>query len=279
MSEGRRLMLRVHMLGGFSVTVGGRLSHGELGANGRRLSAYLFAFPNSLHRRAKLVDLFWPDLDPDQARAAFSTALWRLRRLLRMEDEAKANVVATGHELLLEVVDDSIVDAHLFQSITTKALRSGDSRPDFDALDRALGLYTGPFLDGDDDDWILEQRERLHCIYVRALTELMRWLGEQDRYEDALTCGRRILASDPMRETVQRCVMLLYVCNGQRGEAIRQFERCVQVLRDDCDVEPMPETQGLASMIRSGEVFGRLPEIRQAVFASSKQGQFALSMR
>lgn len=273
-------MFKIHMLGGFSIAVGGRLSHGELGANGRRLSAYLFAFPNSLHRRAKLVDLFWPDLDPDQARAAFSTALWRLRRLLRMEkDQGRAKVVATMHELLLEVIDDTIVDAHHFQSVVANAFRSGDGRPDFEALDRAVGLYAGPFLDGDDDDWILEQRERLHCLYVRALTELMHWLGEQDRYEDALVCGRRILASDPMRETVQRCVMLLYVLNGQRREAIRQFERCVHVLRDDCDVEPMPETQDLASLIRSGEIFGRVPEIRQAVFAAGKQGQFSLSMR
>lgn len=99
-------------------------------------------------------------------------------------DEGKAKVVATAHELLLEVVDDSIVDAHHFQSITAKAFSSGDDTPDLEALDRAVGLYTGPFLDGD-DDWILEQRERLHCDYVRALSELMHWLGEQDRYEDA----------------------------------------------------------------------------------------------
>ena len=232
-------MLSVHMLGGFSIAVGGKAGHGELGANGRRLSAYLFAFPNSIHRRAKLVDLFWPELATDQARAAFSTALWRLRRVLDTEkDRREVKIVATPHELKLELVDDSIVDAHRFQSMITDGFGSGDLAHNLAALDRAVELYTGPFLDGDDDDWILEQRERLHCLYVRALTALMLWLSEQDRYEDALACGRRILSADPMRETIQRCVMLLYVLNGQRREAIRQFERCVRILRNDCDVEP-----------------------------------------
>lgn len=273
-------MLKVNMLGGFSIVVGGKLGHGELGANGRRLSAYLFAFPNSIHRRAKLVDLFWPDSDPHQARAAFSTALWRLRRLLAAEkDDGKAKIVATDHELLLEAIDDSFVDAHRFHSVVAGAFGSGGARSDLEALDQAVGLYAGPFLDGDDDNWVLEKRERLHCLYVRALTELMHQLAEQGAYEDALVCGRRILASDPMRETIQRCVMLLYVLNGQRREAIRQFERCARVLRDDCDVEPMPETQDLASIIRSGEVFGRLPDLRHGLFTRDKADRFSLCVR
>ena len=267
-------MLTVRMLGGFSIVAGGRAGHGELGANGRRLSAYLFAFPNSPHRRAKLVDLFWPELDPEQARAAFGTALWRLRRLLATEmPSGAAKIAATSHDLVLEITDDSIVDAHRFASMVTDALRSVQILQSLAALDRAVELYTGPFLDGDDDDWILEQRERLHCLYVRALNALMYGLSEQNRYEDALACGRRILAADPMRETIQRSVMLLYVLNGQRIEALRQFERCVRVLRDDCDVEPMPETQELNSLIRSGEIFSRLPEIRRALFNHDKWDQ------
>jgi DNA-binding SARP family transcriptional activator len=264
-------MLQVYTFGGFSLTAGGRLVHGEFGAGGRRLSAYLFTFPNAIHRRAKLVDLFWPEQDPDQARAALSTALWRLRRLLATEKrKADPKIVATSHDLMLEIRDDNIVDAHQFDSIIADAFRSGDLTQNLASLDRAIDLYKGPFLDGEEDHWILEQRERLHCLYVRALTAIMHRLSEQDRYEDALACGRRILAADPMREAVQRCVMLLYLLNGQRREAIRQFERCMTVLRDDCDVEPMPETKELDAMIRSGDVFGRLPQLRKALFKNEK---------
>lgn len=273
-------MLKVYMFGGFSLTASGKLAHGEFGAGGRRLSAYLFTFPNAAHRRAKLVDLFWPEQDPDQARAALSTALWRLRRLLASgKSEGRPKIVATSHDLVLEVADNNIVDAHYFESMISHAFRSGDLTQNLADLDRAIELYKGPFLEGDEDHWILEQRERLHCLYVRALTALMHRLSEQDRYEDALACGRRILAADPMRETVQRCVMLLYLLNGQRREAIRQFERCVTVLREDCDVEPMPETKELDSMIRSGEVFGRLPQIRKTLFKDGEETELSIFVR
>lgn len=95
-------MLKVYMFGGFSLTASAKLAHGEFGAGGRRLSAYLFTFPNATHRRAKLVDLFWPEQDPDQARAALSTALWRLRRLLATaKSEGDPKIVATSHDLML----------------------------------------------------------------------------------------------------------------------------------------------------------------------------------
>ena len=268
------------MFGGFYMAARGKIVHGELGANGRRLASYLFAFPNAFHRRAKLIDLFWPDLDANQARTTFSTTLWRLRRHLAQHLHAsEAELQVTARELSLAVLDDSIVDAHRFRTLVSCAFPRAGSAPDIEALDQAVALYMGPFLDGDDDDWILEQRERLHCLYVRALTEIMRWLTEQDRYEDALVCGRRILACDPVREMIQRWVMLLYVLNGQRGEAVRQFERCERVLRDECDVEPMPETRQLAAMIRSGEIFAKLLELRQAMLADSLHDQLLLTVR
>jgi DNA-binding SARP family transcriptional activator len=265
-------MLRVHMLGCYSIILGGKYLHGDLGANGRRLSAYLFSFPNRPHRRERLIDLFWSDLAPNQGNAALSTALWRLRRLLGLgREEGEPRIVpTTAREVLLEITDERIVDAHLFHASVARALQSDPFGTDSELLEGAVGLYSGPFLDGQDDDWILEEREHLHGLYVRALSELMRRHGEQHRYEDALVCGRRILAADPMRETVQRCVMLLYVLNGQRGEAILQFDRCARMLREDCDVDPMPETQNLASMIRSGEVFGQLPRLQEALFARSR---------
>jgi DNA-binding SARP family transcriptional activator len=268
------------MFGGFSIAAGGNFVHSGLGANGRRLSAFLLAFPNSPHRRARLIDLFWPDLDASRASAAFSTALWRLRRLFSLQrNNENLHIRSTAQELVLELGDSNIVDVHHFQSLVSDAFHSVDLTIDLKRLDRAIGLYAGPFLDGDDDDWILEQRERLHCLYVRALTELMRWFAGQDRYEDALVCGRRILACDPVREMIQRWVMLLYLLNGQRGEAMRQFERCDRVLRGDYDVEPMPETSSLAAMIRSGEVFSRLTELRHAMLVGGARDPFLLSLR
>ncbi|WP_456727221.1 bacterial transcriptional activator domain-containing protein [Bradyrhizobium sp. USDA 3397] len=179
---------------------------------------------------------------------------------------------------MLQLDDTRAIDIHHFR-LRIAAASGGDSAAiDYKMLEAATALYAGPFLDGEDDCWVLEEREALHCVYVRALTELMRWTAEQDRFEDALAYGRRILACDPTRETIQRWVMLLYVLNGQRGEAVRQYDRCHHALLDTCDVEPMPETTKLAAMIRSGELLTRLPELRQAMWVIDGRDPFLLSL-
>ena len=68
---------------------------------------------------------------------------------------------------------------------------------------------------------------------------------------------------------VQRGVMLLYVLNGQRAEAVRQFDRCRELLLRDCDVEPMPQTERLAALIRSGEVFDRIDTLSDSILGQA----------
>ena len=66
-------------------------------------------------------------------------------------------------------------------------------------------------------------------------------------------------ASSLWMESIQRDVMLLLVLDGQRVEAIRSYQRFAEGLRAELDIDPMPETKQLYSDIRSGKIFGELP--------------------
>jgi len=91
--------------------------------------------------------------------------------------------------------------------------------------------------------------------------------ARRKHYDDSIAYGLRILASDPTRETVQRLIMLLYVLNGQRAEAIRQFDRFAKALREECDVSPMPQTRAVLSAIRSEDIFRQLPNLIETELA------------
>jgi DNA-binding SARP family transcriptional activator len=58
-----------------------------------------------------------------------------------------------------------------------------------------------------------------------------------------------LLAADPARETTQCEMMWLYVLNGQRAQAVRQFQDYRSWLRCELDIEPMPETKALYAHI------------------------------
>ncbi|WP_453959397.1 AfsR/SARP family transcriptional regulator [Bradyrhizobium japonicum] len=259
------------MFGVLTVSVDGKRVSDDLGPTGRLLAGYLFEYIDQVHRRERLVDMFWSRLDPDRARAAFNTALWRMRRLLNREPSREGGQILRtyGSEIVLEPAPWLKIDTHCFAAALKERIE-WQSVEDLAArvavLESAIRSYTGPFLDGEDADWILEERERLHSLYVRAETELLRCYGCNERYEDAIAAARRILASDPFRESVFRSLALLFVLNGQRVSALRHYERWRASFRTELGVDPMPQTSRLAEDIRSGKIFECMDKLKEEYF-------------
>ena len=266
-------MLNVTLLGGASFSIDSTVIKSDLGPAGRLLACYLFEFAGRVHRRERLADLFWRDSDPDKSRPALNTAIWRIRKMLDLASKGTArHLITVGDDVILEESQSFRVDTHQLENASKRIL----SRPGNIALEgdidvnAALGTYSGPFLDGHDDDWVLQERERLHCLFVRSMFELMRTAATQGRYESALDYGRQILATDALRESVQRDVMLLLVLNGQRVEAIRAYQRLVTLLRAELGLKPMPETKRLHDDILSGDIFGSIQDYALAQFGIPK---------
>jgi DNA-binding SARP family transcriptional activator len=254
-------MLNVTLLGGASFSVNGTLLRSDLGPAGRLLACYLFEFNGRMHRRERLADLFWSGIDPDRARSAMNTAIWRIRKILELGSKGAAlHLVTIGDDVILEPSQTIQIDTHMLQNASKKMLGRTEFATlddgDIQAIRRAVDGYAGPFMDGYDDDWVLQERERLHCLFVRSAVELMRTATMQGQYEVALDFGRRILATDPLRESIQREVMLLLALNGQRVEAIRTYQRLMAPLKSELGIEPMPDTKQLYSDIVSGAIFG-----------------------
>jgi DNA-binding SARP family transcriptional activator len=265
-------MLNVTLLGGASISVDGAVVRSDLGPAGRLLAFYLFEFPVRAHRRERLADLFWGELDPDKARSALNTAIWRIRKMMDLAAKGAArHLITVGNEVVLEDSSTVQVDTRQLENASRCVLSRPEgvelTRDEMSCVHAAVANYAGPFLDGYDGDWVLQERERLHCLFVRSSVELMRTAAAQGQYERALDFGRKILAMDPLRESVQRDMMLLLVLNGQRVEAIRAYRRLIGILKTELDIEPMPETEQLYRGIVSGAIFGRIDDYASAHFA------------
>jgi DNA-binding SARP family transcriptional activator len=262
-------MMKVHMFGAITMSVDGHRIAGECGPSGRILSGYLFQFIGRVHRRERLADLFWGHLDPERARAALNTGLWRLRRLLECEkaSEGGRNLITNGSSVILEPAEWLSIDTLNFEFEVKSLLdRSSYTEVDLHRLQDAVDSYAAPFLEGEDSDWVLEERERLFSLYVRAANELMRELGHLQRYEEAAGVARCLLAKDPFRESVHRDLLILLLLNGQRCEAMRLHERWSALIKDELGVEPMPDTRRIAVEIRSGKIFEELETLRTKHF-------------
>ncbi len=271
-------MINVQTFGGFSLWADGRVAHKGLGLSGRVLAAFLFVNQGQVFRREKLLGLFWGDLSEHRARRAMNTAVWRLRTILATAAGARRpNLLhSEAGEIMLLPSDAVDVDTRQLEFCVEQLWsRTHDPKPGFNETERqslkaSLARYQGPFLEDLDDEWVLQMRERMHCIYLRGLILLMADYAAVGYFEEALDFARRVLVADPLRERVQRHVMRLYVLNGQRAEATRQFNRCRSLLRKECGVDPMPQTVELHERIVSGEIFARLEAELCAVTSATR---------
>ena len=117
-------------------------------------------------------------------------------------------------------------------------------------LRNALRLYTGDYLpEALYDDWSAETRERLLTLYLRTAERLAGALIDRGQYEEALTVCRAILVRDDCWERAYRQMMLAYARQGNRPQAVRTYQRCVQTLKTQLDVAPSAETDALYAQL------------------------------
>lgn len=267
-------MLEIRLLGGVSITSEQCWLPLELGPHGRQLLGFLFEFPNTPHRRDMLIDRIWWDVEPDRARRSFNTVLWRLRKLLGISepDRTRTRILGSKHEVFLELASSTWVDTVAFREslsdLSTGQAADQSAKTLISRLVHAFDTYRGPFMDGEDAEWIIEERERLHSLYVRSGTQLVRLLGSDGRYADAIDISKQILLSDPYREGLHCDLVLLLIANGQRAEAIQIQESMERRLCSELGIAPMPETLALTEMITTNAIFDKLEGLKASRWSS-----------
>jgi DNA-binding SARP family transcriptional activator len=204
------------------------------------LLAYLALRAGRPHPREHLMALLWGDTRDKQARQSLRQTLVRLRRALAFGRQG--TVVVQGDSVSL---DPATVDVDVVQF--ERLVRRGTP----EALERALVLYRGPLLDGlrvDEtafQEWLDAERARLHELALDALRRSMDRHARAGRVEPAIQAAVRLIALDPLQEDAHRALMRLYVRQGRRPAALRQYQACVAVQQKELGVEPEPETKAL----------------------------------
>ncbi len=215
----------------------------------RRLFACL-----AVHRRQglsteTLIELFWPDLAPDRARAALWTAVSRLRRRL---GGAWIERLPEGYRFHPDGSWEIDVDRFLTALEEARArTAAGDRTGAREAYARALAVYRDDLLtDFPYEEWLLLPRERLRDRALEARERLAVLALEEGDPREAAEQARRVLEVDACREETWRLLIRAYREMGDRGRALRAYDRCRAVLERELGVEPLPETRALAAEIR-----------------------------
>lgn len=213
------------------------------------LFAYLLREPGRTYKREVLIGEFWGELPERDARRCLRSALCRLRRILEAGVPKGTYLRCSQHgEISFNERSDFSLDVAEFTAKTAVLSRSVDhSLSDVEAaqLQEAVTMYVGELLPGMYEDWVIVEREQLRSLYIDGLIELVWQHINGGRRETALAYGAKVLAEDPLRESMHQTIMRLYLQDGRRSDAVVQYRRLERLLADELGIAPMPETSTL----------------------------------
>jgi DNA-binding SARP family transcriptional activator len=169
-------------------------------------------------------------------------AVSRLRKLL---GDDRALLVQEGK---LSLNDKLVwVDANAFERLAGDfETHKPDAEPDL--ARRAMDLYTGHFLTGDDEfSWLLGRRDRLRSRYLRLVAAHGAALERLGQRSQAIEGYRRALELEPLAEEITQRLMLCHLEQGEHAQALETYRRCRQMLSVVLGVSPSPQTEQLAA--------------------------------
>ncbi|MGK7311946.1 MAG: tetratricopeptide repeat protein [Candidatus Longimicrobiales bacterium M2_2A_002] len=231
--------IRLHTLGTFGLEAAGAEPAAATAQPVRSGLLVLLALDREVTRETAMA-LLWPESDDAHARQALRQTLYLLRRDLGRDwlDAGHGTLRATS--LLTS-------DAH---DLARAAER--------DDHERVVALYGGSFVAGARlvesqpfQLWCDQWGSRLERYHRRARRSLMERCTESGDLEAGLRVAREWLDLDPLEDEAQHRVIEFLARLGRSDEALREFDRYVEVLARE-ELEPLDQTRTLVEQIRAG---------------------------
>ncbi len=250
--------IRAYLLGKVRVRVGERVISDETWSlrSARSLLLLLLITRGHAMPKERVLDILWPEAEPDVRKNALYKALHHLRRVLQPDlasGRESAYIETRGGMIGIAPSVDVWVDADACeQALRQAAPAAGNDRRRL--LREAVNLYGGELLPTDIyEDWPIVRREALQYAWEGAVLELAGLDLDAGEPQASVPSLELLLAIDATVETAHRALMRGYMAAGQRDRALRQYARCVAALQSELGVTPDATTQALHDAIQATE--------------------------
>ena len=249
--------LSFHLFGKFSALRDSQPLKGLDASKDQQLLSFLLLRRNQYHSREAVATMFWGDHSTERSKKYLRQSLWHLQAALGSPQNGHSSYLLIEHDWLqVNPSNRPWCDVDEFEKAFSAAQGVSPaqlSEEQAEKLKNAVALYSDDLLTGWYQDWVLFERERLQNDYLLLLDKLSTYSELHNEYEQSQTYAGNILRYDPARERTHRQLMRLYYLSGDRTAALRQYERCVSVLKRELGVTPERRTIDLHQQIKADQ--------------------------
>ncbi|WP_026582869.1 response regulator [Bacillus sp. J33] len=209
-------------------------------AKSKELFAFLLINMGSYIHRDIIIEKIWPGHDYKNAKTYLHTSLSYLRKLL--SEWGCPEAISFLNQSYCLLLDSIYFDAKEFNRLAKLAL-SGN-QPDYKALDQAIELYKGAFLEEDGYEWGYEYAESYEQTLTLLLSEAIKELKRKDPNK-AISLLKIYKKIEPYSEYAVLNLMEIYAELGMQTDAIRTYQQYAELLNDELALDPASKIQDL----------------------------------
>ena len=192
----------------------------------------LFAFLLHDHGRGRskeeLLDLLWPEDDPEKAIRQLYNGVYYIKKALE-EYGVKRELIHIDSEYRLRL-GSVFVDVDRFHE-----LEAAETQEELEELEK---LYCGAYFQGADYSWVQLEQERLAKICRKALLALADSYSSKNQWEKTEQILLKAYEQDPYEEEVTEKLLSCYRATGNAVKSKRHFTQYAELLSAELGVKP-----------------------------------------
>ncbi|HDD62196.1 MAG TPA: hypothetical protein ENF22_06685 [Chloroflexi bacterium] len=228
----------------------------------KALFQILLIEPGKLIPTDLLFEYLWPDLPPDKAQNNLWVTVSQLRRVLQPDSPAHTRsdyILKKDEGYCFNTESEYWLDSEEAVRHITSARSAADLSSRISSLESARSLFHGDYLEDEPyAEWTQFPRIQWQRRHKQILTDLGEAYGKNGHFRQASELCYEILSLDRTNESACRLLMRCHVSLGEIPAAIKVYEDVVDALRNDFDIDSMPETTALFYEIRQLDRDGEL---------------------
>jgi DNA-binding SARP family transcriptional activator len=223
--------IELTLLGGFGLAVDGEPV--DLPVSSQRVLTFL-ALRERPALRAFVAGHLWSHTTDKRSAASLRSALWRIRRI------AGELILATPSHLRLS----PRVGVDLRRTLAQANRLLGP--PEACTVDDLrLEPLSEDLLPDWYEEWVILEYERVRQLRLYALEVAAERLASLERYGEALQACLTVIRSEPLSERAHRALVKLHLMQGNRGQAVRQYNAFRQLIDRELGTQPSPAMEAL----------------------------------
>lgn len=191
----------------------------------------------------ELIEQFWSGKGSSDPANALKNMLFKTRSLLKILYPGHPNLILTLQGCYAWNPEVEVrLDTEEFEHACLAA-RKQSGKDYLDTLLRAVHLYRGDFLSGNDSDWAVSLRRYYQTLYLDVCKMVLPLLQEQERWTEMIGICEQASSVDFGADTFIVYQMQALISMGRPERAVEAYQVFREMLWEEFEIEPAEQVE------------------------------------